>query len=459
MDVDAEKKYFFEALCLFHETQWLHNIPVIEILTRASLDAIPKEWMEHLQTLENDELNNFVVEKTIKSEWPDSLKAYVDKCEKINRLPLVPALPSIELPQSFRTGLSLKKQHEIMHLAHLVHTQCKSHDVQTIIDLGAGLGYVCQMLHCLHGYRILGLERDKENVDRACYRQEKLYSDSLTKIKYVQCEVTCDSADAIESILQREFPGVTDACLIGLHACGDLSTSASRVFCEMKSVKLLVLISCCYHKLSISKSVQTPLREKQYFHNFPTSNCLRETIATYNLDIGQFLRAPFLRLACQESADKWRGMSEEKHNEHSFHVLARAVLELYSRQNNLILKKKVRKGTRKSQCSNFQTYIKDSLLRYDLMSNIAPGAKLTGKISTRDELEKSITQTWEEQNGKLRSVEIYTGLQMMLQLPAESLILRDRLCWLHEQGLQAVIVPVMNKCVSPRSYAIVSHKR
>lgn len=84
---------------------------------------------------------------------------------------------------------------------------------------------------------------------------------------------------------------------------------------------------------------------------------------------------------------------------------------------------------------------------------------MKGKVSTRDELEKSITQTWEKHNGNLRSVEIYTALQMILQLPAESLILQDRLCWLHEQGLEAVIVPVMNKCVSPRSYAIVSHKR
>lgn len=73
-------------------------------------------------------------------------------------------------------------------------------------------------------------------------------------------------------------------------------------------------------------------------------------------------------------------------------------------------------------------------------------------------MEKGITRVWEEQSGRLEAVEIYTGLQMMLQLPAESLILQDRLCWLHEQGLEAVTVPVMNKCVSPRSYAIVSHK-
>lgn len=63
MDVNAEKKYFSEALCFFHEMQWLHNTPVTEILTKMSLDEIPKEWMKHLQILENEEFNNFVVGK------------------------------------------------------------------------------------------------------------------------------------------------------------------------------------------------------------------------------------------------------------------------------------------------------------------------------------------------------------------------------------------------------------
>lgn len=192
---------------------------------------------------------------------------------------------------------------------------------------------MCQILHSLYGYHVLGLEKSKENVNRACVRQKKLYPDSLTKVKYIHCEVTHDSANRIKSILQQEFPDATYACLIGLHACGDLSINASKIFREMTNIKLLILISCCYHKLSISKNVQNPLQEKQYFHSFPVSNCLQEMIATYGFDIGQFLRVPFLRLACQESADKWHGMSKEKHDEHSFHVLARAVLELYAQQS------------------------------------------------------------------------------------------------------------------------------
>lgn len=82
-----------------------------------------------------------------------------------------------------------------------------------------------------------------------------------------------------------------------------------------------------------------------------------------------------------------------------------------------------------------------------------------GNVIPHDELERDIMQLWKEQNKRLRAIEIYTGLQMMLQLPAESLVLQDRLCWLHEQGFEAVTMPIMNKCLSPRSYAIISYKR
>lgn len=73
--------------------------------------------------------------------------------------------------------------------------------------------------------------------------------------------------------------------------------------------------------------------------------------------------------------------------------------------------------------------------------------------------EKSMINLWENHCDKLKVVEIYTGLQMMLQAPAESLVLQDRLCWMNEQGLKARIIPVMHRRLSPRAYAIVSHKR
>lgn len=76
-----------------------------------------------------------------------------------------------------------------------------------------------------------------------------------------------------------------------------------------------------------------------------------------------------------------------------------------------------------------------------------------------DTHKRNIIELWKNHCDKFKIVEIYTGLQLMLKAPAESLVLQDRLCWMEEQGLEAKIVPVMNKYLSPRAYAIVSHKK
>lgn len=64
VDKCTEHKYFLDALNLFLETQWLYNAPVTDLLTKGLLDSFPREWSSKLETLENQELNDFVVKKT-----------------------------------------------------------------------------------------------------------------------------------------------------------------------------------------------------------------------------------------------------------------------------------------------------------------------------------------------------------------------------------------------------------
>lgn len=447
--------YFLDALKLFIETQWLYNTPVTDLLTGGLLDLLPKEWLHTLQILENEELNDFIVNKKVKPQWSESLRRFVEKCEHIDQLPIIDTILTTELPKNFQIGLSRKKQHEIMHLAHLVHEQCVSKNIKVIVDLGAGLGYICQLLHHLYGYKILGLDRNQETVNNVRNRQMKMFPDSLTHVKYSHCDLTCNSAETIETILLNEFQEQLDICLIGLHACGDLSIDALKIYRDMKRARVFIMVSCCYHKMSVSKSTQTDtLIKKQYFNNFPLSNCLKTVIRNTNFDIGFFLRQPFLRLACQEPSDRWCNMSIKRHNEHSFHVLARAVLQLYAAKNGFCLIKQTRKGTRKSQCLNFETYIKDSLNRYILQPLKEQDIQTNLNIH-----EKNMVELWKSHCNKLKAVEIYSGLQLILQAPAESFILQDRLCWMEEQGFDTTIVPVMNRHLSPRSYAIISQKR
>lgn len=404
------ESYFKDVLKFFHDSQWIFNTPVTEILVKNSLDNFPNGWLDVLQNLNNDELNNFVAEKKYETNWPNSLIKFVEKCKEIDRLEKPEPEPNLQLPSLFLKGLTPKKQHEILHLTNLVRKQCLEENISTIVDFGAGLGYVCQLLNYLYNYKILGLESNRKNVEIAEKRQKTFYQNSVNHVKYSQCEINEFSLDTIREKLETEFNDSLlmkeKICLIGLHACADLSVSIMKIFTQFENARLLILLSCCYHKLSMTEvnntmeedsakenekeeekieenevgekleqeneertnqkeeiEKQIEEEEKEFFPLFPLSMTLKNAIQSSNLNCN-FMRRTFLRLACQEPAERWRGMSSKSHENHAFHVIARAVLQLYAVRNQLELKKLVQKGTRKSQCENFPMYLKDSLKRY-----------------------------------------------------------------------------------------------
>ncbi|XP_012273858.1 methyltransferase-like protein 25 [Orussus abietinus] len=425
----AERKYFLGSLKLFSESRWLYEDPVTKLLLRGHLDNFPEGWLEALKDLDCRELNEFVVKKTTKEFWPKSLNDFVEACSDVDKLNYKKSSLelNIELSKQCFRGLSPKKWHEICHLTQLVHEQCSLQGIDVIVDLGAGLGYICQLLHELYGYRVLGLEASPRNTESAKGRQEKYHPLSRNAVKFVCCKVNENSIEIIESLLREHFEECQNVGLIGLHACGDLSVDALKAFSKMAAARLLVLMSCCYHKMA-------PAETGEFFCHFPLSVELREALEEFGKSGGMFLERPFLRLACQESAERWNDASEELHRKHGFHVLARAVLELYAHKEGFRLEKRVQKGTRKSQCADFETYLLDSLKRYRFkqftgdIEQVAEGAAFKERVKVDG---KSL---WDKNSEKIEAAEAYTALQMHLQSPAESLILMDRICWLNEQG-------------------------
>lgn len=203
---------------------------------------------------------------------------------------------------------------------------------------------MCQLLHYLYGYRILGLESNEKNVENAKKRQKLFYPNSINHVKYLQCEVNNEfSIDTIHVKLKEEFNDLSfkneKICLIGLHACADLSVWIMKIFTQLKEARLLILLSCCYHKLSMISSNQISNvdnalnNDGEFFLLFPLSSTLKNVIELTNLNCNFFQRT-FLRLACQEPAERWHGMSSKIHENHAFHVIARAVLQLFANNSN-----------------------------------------------------------------------------------------------------------------------------
>ncbi|CAD6217346.1 GSCOCG00004796001-RA-CDS [Cotesia congregata] len=435
------ENYFKDSTDFFYQYQWLFKYPITKILIENCLNEFPDDWLDILQKLSTEELNKFANGELINENWPSSLISFVNKCKTLNKLPSLKLKSGCcQLPKTFKLGLSEKKQHEIYYLAELINDKCLKHNVRKIVDFGAGLGYIGQLLNYSYGYEVIGLESSLNNIKIAEKRQNLLYPDSLNKVKFFHVKVLTNNNDysEIESTI-KNLTNDKEFCLIGLHACADLSVNASKLFSIIPTAKLLIMVSCCYHKLEET--------DNETLINFPVSQNLK--CITDNDRYKEILRRPFLRLACQEPAKRWDNMSKDLHDKHAFYVLSRAVIELFTHQNNIKLTKCVRKATRKSQCKNFETYLQDTLERYYFNGN---------KMSDDEEFKSNIKNLWKFNESKLSIVEIYTGLQLLLQAPAESLVLYDRYYWLIEQNYSAEIIAVLSNIISPRCYATVAVK-
>ena len=168
---------------------------------------------------------------------------------------------------------------------------------------------------CINGCEMSGYQSEERNASSPVCSAEHSNVEGI-------CSQSLSSNDGLF--------GATNisVCMTGLHACGDLTVDAIRLFFQLASVKLLVIVPCCYHKMSLGKN--TAVTEEK-FCNFPLSSSLCHLVHSAAFcDAVCFLRRPFLRLASQETATRWQQWSEEDHKQHSLQVMARAVLELYA---------------------------------------------------------------------------------------------------------------------------------
>lgn len=116
---------------------------------------------------------------------------------------------------------------------------------------------------------------------------QKRFPGSIDFVQHTEHFVTEDSVETLNQTIQK-LP-MENYCLVGLHACADLSVTVLKLFLNLEFVKTLVIMPCCYHRLA-----KTDL---DGFKNFPVSTLLKELVNKYEMD--HILSIPFLRLACQ----------------------------------------------------------------------------------------------------------------------------------------------------------------
>ncbi|KAG9136540.1 hypothetical protein Leryth_014378 [Lithospermum erythrorhizon] len=194
-----------------------------------------------------------------------------------------------ELDKVLAQGMNAKKKHEIEALAGVISLVAQGVEADTIVDVGAGQGYLSQVLSFQHQHSVYAIDASSHHgrvTDARAERIRKHYAANIRKSRSKERDlripqtVTCRvlSANMLknlsDSILKKDHnslnrpresiveepqtascPSSGSSCnstlvLAGLHACGDLSVTMLRTFLECEEVKAVVSIGCCYNLIS-----------------------------------------------------------------------------------------------------------------------------------------------------------------------------------------------------------------
>ena len=172
-----------------------------------------------------------------------------------------------------------KKKYEIKLLGDSIIKEAKNKNINTIIDIGCGKGYLTNYISLNSNLRIIGIEGNEDNTNKMMLRINKIEQ---------KCKDNINKAEAYTAFLTKdttpeEFKNICklnneDVILTGLHPCGDLTPTLMRLFQNLDQIKSLIYVGCCYNKLTENPLYFT-LNDNEIInqsnkYGFPMSNYL-----------------------------------------------------------------------------------------------------------------------------------------------------------------------------------------
>ncbi|XP_034679353.1 methyltransferase-like protein 25 isoform X2 [Vitis riparia] len=327
---------------------FLINAHVVNFFNDRLWEAIDEDWIDCLKNEPVDHLLQ-IPSGIFQDHWPPSLQQFVIALGSLVLPRHQAGLQSIlanmgmtSLDSVLTQGMNMKKKHEVEVLSAVVDSIANSVGADTIVDVGAGQGYLAQVLSFQYQLSVVAIDSCSHHGNVTNARAERIKkhyaaqmrksgsgSRSLNVPKTVTCRVmSADMLKAVNDMLlyeddvqrpqqigqsisqpshaglhKRRLPSLCDVhnessfVLAGLHACGDLSVTMLRTFLECKEVKAVVSIGCCYNLLS-----EEVCESSSSQCGFPMSTGIKSA----GLSLGKSSRD----LACQ-SAERWRVMGKD----------------------------------------------------------------------------------------------------------------------------------------------------
>lgn len=368
------------------------------------------------------------------------MKQFEDKliewrCEELLRLKL----------EIFMTS---KKSHEVDVLSFLA---AAIHDVSNtshIIDIGDGKGYLSSMLALHYKIPVLGVDASAINTNGAVQRVQKLsrvWNSVVNKEENRKTRETTANlykqvtqfvheninfSELIENVFLEKPRGIS---LVGLHTCGNLAATSIRIFNASEHIRTICNVGCCYHHITESFEVDPRRREHALVSNgFPMSKYLMDK---------KFVIGRAARMMAAQSVERILHKKELPNQILFYRALFEVLIE--KKCSDLPTNKR-QVGRFRKECVDFADYVRKASQRINI------------NLSASDH---EIEDLFNEYKCRISELNNFYLIRCMLAPIIESLILLDRLLFLHEQGYEkSFIVQLFDPVVSPRCYGLIAIK-
>ncbi|XP_073220889.1 uncharacterized protein [Cicer arietinum] len=495
----------------------LINAHVVNFFKDRQWENVNAEWIDCLR---REPVQNLLLIPSglVQDHWPASLQEFILKLRSMvfsqKQADINTALPGLQttsLNSVLAQGMNVKKRHEVEALSAVVSAVAESVRANAIVDVGAGQGYLAQVLAFQYQHPVIAIDACSHHgmvTDARAERIKKHYTSKMVKSgsgmqnlnvpKTITCRVL--SIESLKTLVETSVPGDdleqsmlkgenqedkgkqhcpsdtnnrSPTVLAGLHACGDLSVIMLKAFLDCRDVKAVVSIGCCYNLLS-----EESLKDDESQCGFPMSRAVRST----GLSLGKSARD----LACQVLSKYYpevvrstpsigrkgkalRRRNQRRSAESELHLKGSTC---HMRQNfpAVVPAESKTEGTFGS-ASDSQT------LPGEISSNESSGCegiKINNKFSNFEKFCQSglshlgiehsddvnLQCIWKEAEPFADLIGPYWSLRAALGPLLETLILLDRLLFLQEQGgaLEAYLLPIFDPNISPRNVAVIAKK-
>ncbi|XP_055334561.1 probable methyltransferase-like protein 25 isoform X2 [Paramacrobiotus metropolitanus] len=465
--------YFSKAIDYIATWKWLHNFKLTRFYVDGIYKQLPETWYQSLNALTDEHLLLLLqcIEKrsrlrTTFSMLPESL---LDFLEDTNRLTMarnlsdaVAELPSdlqtclgfsyeergesfmlqeCQIPRNLTYGMSPKKYHEVSRMAVIVSQICRQQDIQYVVDLGAGMGYLDCVMCDVYGLNVIAVECDYIRTESATKRAIKHTRKRPMRGRLFHHTLKIESNEQCAADLQAilEQSGADRFCLVGLHCCGDFTPVFLDLFAKLPLARAMVCVGCCYHLMQYDQS-------GSHVQRCPLSSSARTIWNDVLKSNSMLVSVASLRLATQETRVRWLNELDAHAHCHSF----RALLEAAAEKGGFLIRKKRRHASTDEYGIDFDAFVRSVFKNYQ----IEGCTDESGFVGLLSECYTTFHEPY------YRTLRIFRVLQGLIQGVLETFITIDRLLYIREDCDidTCCVIPVFDEAQSPRNLSLVSVK-